>query len=236
MMDTYPKINSIYKRHMDGHKKGKLILGQYSDPVFEYLAKNPWEFTEKVDGTNIRIGARGDHHGGVQVEFAGRSDNAIIPKGLLEYLHETFTSTLFEKADLNNLVLFGEGYGDKIQSGGKYFDEVRDFGKSFVGFVLFDVKIDDWWLNREDVDDVAAKLGIESVPTIGVGTLHDAVDIVTDGITFNESGAVVRWGRNGLQSQWGNFEAEGIVARPVVPLQNRRGERVICKIKGKDFK
>jgi hypothetical protein len=47
---------------------------------------------------------------------------------------------------------------------------------------------------------------------------------------------VVRWGRGGLKSQWGDFEAEGIVARPKVDLFDRGGNRIICKIKGKDFK
>ena len=89
--------------------------------------------------------------------------------------------------DLTDVLLFGEGYGPKIQGGGKYRED--------QSFVLFDVKVGDWWLNREAVDDVAEKLDIESVPVIGHGTLQDAIDIVSSGITFNDRGAVVRWGR-----------------------------------------
>jgi hypothetical protein len=236
---TYPKINSIFKRYMDGPKKGKLIIGEYSDPVFKYLARNQWEYTEKVDGTNWRIGFR-RHEDSLEVEFGGRTDNAVLPKPLLAQLQEQFPSSprgSGENAlvgrwmidnDLTDVALFGEGYGHKIQNGGNYRDD--------QAFVLFDVKIGDYWLERKDVNDDASKLGLESVPTIGYGTLLDAVDIVTSGITFGDSGGVVRWGSGGLQSRWGNFEAEGIVARPLVPLSNRRGERVICKIKGKDFK
>jgi len=41
--------------------------------------------------------------------------------------------------------------------------------------------------------------------------------------------------RNGFNSQWGNFMAEGIVARPKVELKTRKGERLITKIKHRDF-
>jgi hypothetical protein len=90
--------------------------------------------------------------------------------------------------------------------------------------VLFDVKIGDFWLTRPNVNDIADKLGIDSVPVLGTGTIHDAINIV----------------KNGLESRWSTktkgFEAEGIVARPVVPLFNRKGERIIAKIKARDFR
>lgn len=226
-METYHKIQTLFKRHLDGPKKGKMIRGEWTTPELEYLSKNEWEFTEKVDGTNIRIGMWAGYE---EPEFAGRTDNAVIPPALKRHLEETFTREAFEKADLhiNPIVLFGEGYGPKIQNGGNYRDD--------VSFVLFDVKIGDFWLTRDNVDDIAIKLGIESVPVIGYGSLHKAIDIVSTGITFNDNGGIERWGANGLQSQWGNFIAEGIVARPVVPLFNRKGERIITKIKAVDFR
>lgn len=229
-METYHKIQTLFKRHLDGPKKGKMIEGQWTTPELEYLKDNQWEFTEKVDGTNIRIGYHLDPEFPMwrDVQFAGRTDRAVIPTPLLEWMTEYFTPELFEKNELNSIVLFGEGYGPKIQSGGNYRDD--------QSFVLFDVKIGDFWLTRENVNDIAAKLGIDSVPVIGVGTLADAIDIVRDGYTFNDRGAIVRYGSGGLTSQWGNFEAEGIVARPVVPLFNRKGERIITKIKAVDFK
>jgi hypothetical protein len=87
----------------------------------------------------------------------------------------------------------------------------------------------DFWLSRENVDDVAAKLGIESVPVIGRGTLYDAISYVKHTPSYG-----------GLMSTWSldiqPFEAEGIVARPVEDLFNRKGERIICKIKAVDFR
>lgn len=227
-METYHKIQTLFKRHTEGKNRGKMIRGEWTTPELEYLAGNQWEFTEKVDGTNIRIGYDLDPHHLDKVEFAGRSDNASIPDPLMRYLEDTFTPGLFKDAELNNVTLFGEGYGPKIQGGGKYRDD--------HSFVLFDVKIGPWWLARKDVDDVAAKLGIDSVPTIGSGTLHDAIDIVSSGITFEKSGAVKRWGSGSLDSAWGSFTAEGIVARPSVPMFDRKGQRIITKIKAVDFR
>ena len=53
-MTEYHKIDSLFLRDM--HAPGKpLIVGQWAEPEFEYLANNRWEFTEKVDGTNAQI-------------------------------------------------------------------------------------------------------------------------------------------------------------------------------------
>lgn len=45
----------------------------------------------------------------------------------------------------------------------------------------------------------------------------------------------VDWVKRGIQSTWGNFVAEWIVARPKVELLTRNRQRIITKIKGCDF-
>lgn len=212
-MKEYHKIQTLFKRDLDapGHP---MIEGDWTTPELEYLADNEWELTEKVDGTNIRINYKKDGF----VLFGGRTDSAQIPVKLLNYLNATFTPDLFERAGLEHVTLYGEGYGAGIQKGG------GNYNPNGQEFVLFDVVVhgqdQDWWLYRDDVDDIAKKLDIASVPVIGWGSLHQAISIV----------------KNGMISRWGLFEAEGIVARPVVPLWNRKGERIITKIKGRDFK
>lgn len=215
-MQEYHKIQTLFKRDLSapGHP---MLEGDWTNEELKYLANIEWEFTEKIDGTNIRINSFAVPETRV-VRFGGRTDNAQIPTRLLAYLQDTFTPTLFDEAGLSNITLYGEGYGAGIQKGGgNYIPNGQEF-------VLFDVVVhgedQDWWLKRNDVDDIADKLGIVSAPVIGHGTLYDAIDIVKDG----------------LQSKWGDFEAEGIVARPVVQLWNRKDERIICKIKGRDFK
>lgn len=204
----YPKIQSVFKRDMTSKKK-ELLEGQWTLPEFEYLANNKWQFTEKVDGTNIRV-----IFSDGKVEFKGRTDAAQIPAKLLERLKELFSSIADEAAEMfdgGSAVLYGEGFGEKIQSGGKYLP--------YQDFVLFDVLVNGWWLRRRDVDGIAAAFGIAAVPVIGCGTLHDAISLV----------------REGFHSDWGPFMAEGIVARPMVELRTRGGSRLITKIKHRDF-
>lgn len=74
-------------------------------------------------------------------------------------------------------------------------------------------------MQRADVEDVAQKLGLDVVPVIGEGTLHEAVCRA----------------KSGIRSAWGDFEAEGIVARPKTELNTRSGHRLIAKIKCRDF-
>ena len=202
-MDTYHKIQTVFLR--DPETKFKTLLdGQFAKPEFRYLADNQWVFTEKVDGTNIRVIY--DEQG--NVSFAGKTDAAQIPPMLLTALTCQFPNEL-----LNNVCLYGEGYGNKIQKVGSQY-------RNDNSFVLFDVKVGDLWLERSNVEDIATQLQCEVVPIIGTGTLRDGIQLV----------------KQGFNSQWGDFLAEGLVARPVVELQNRRGERVITKIKNKDFR
>ena len=150
-----------------------------------------------------------------ELTFGGRTDKAEIPIHLKIRLSELFFEPAFGGVGVfehDNVVLYGEGYGHKIQSGGKYLGEDVDF-------VLFDVKVGNYWLERKNVDDVAKVLGIRSVPVVGHGTIQESIDFV----------------KAGFQSTWGNFTAEGLVIRPTVDMFNRKGERIITKIKHRDF-
>lgn len=205
-MDEYHKILTVYKRDPDNNYK-TLLEGEFAIPEFEYLQDNEWEFTEKVDGTNVRVMLDGKY-----VRFAGKTDRAQLHPHLVVALNTLFpVDKLYSVFEDDRVCLYGEGYGSKIQSGGKY--------RSDQGFVLFDVKVGDWWLRRKDVEDIAEKLGINIVPGIGHGTLLKMVEMA----------------QRGFISAWGNFIAEGIVARPTVELFARNGNRIITKIKYKDF-
>ncbi|MEA1969984.1 MAG: RNA ligase family protein [Thermodesulfobacteriota bacterium] len=207
-MKEYHKIQTVYLR--DPATKHKTLLeGQFAKPEFEYLKDNTWVFTEKVDGTNIRVQWNGEH-----VTFVGKTDRADTPTFLLEKLSELFPPDIFKANELPPCCLYGEGYGAKIQKGG------GNYIPDGVNFILFDVKIDDMWLERHNVEDIADKLSLKIVPIIGKGTLLDGVDIV----------------RQGYESRLRKTPPEGIVIRPEIELFNRRGERVIAKIKRKDFR
>ena len=56
-MKEYHKIQTVFKR--DPATKIKTLLDvDWSQDAFGYLADNEWVFTEKVDGTNIRVMVR----------------------------------------------------------------------------------------------------------------------------------------------------------------------------------
>lgn len=208
-MKTYHKIKTLWKR--ESERPCNMIIGEYAEPEFELLKDVEWVATEKVDGTNIRVMWDGQN-----VIFNGKTDNAQIPGHLNKVLIDLFigeaNEQLFEQTfDSRSVCLYGEGYGEKIQKVGGLYGN--------TGFVLFDVKIGDWWLKRKDVEDVARKLGIDVVPIIKTGTLQELSDFVA----------------KGFSSQWGDFLAEGVIAKPSTELLTRDGKRIITKIKHKDF-
>lgn len=209
-MKEYHKIETLYERD---EKTKKLIIGKFRNPTIEFLKDNIWQFTEKVDGTNIRV-----YWDGHTVSFGGRTDNAQIPAHLINRLNELFggetNAQMFEqKFGETTVELFGEGYGAKIQSGGGY--------RSDVDFILFDVLISDNYQPRESVEDIAKYFGIDVVPIVLEGTLQDGVDYVLNNRTsiVAKNGALI----------------EGLVGRTKVETQDRCGKRNIVKIKYRDF-
>jgi hypothetical protein len=149
------------------------------------------------------------------VKIGGRTDNSQIPLALhslldleVRRMDDKKLKCIFDSP----VCFYGEGYGANIQKGGGNY-------RSDQSFVLFDIKIGDMWLQRFDIEHIAYKLGLDIVPIIGQGSLENMVDMT----------------RGGFYSKWGDFIAEGIVARPKTELMSRTGHRIITKIKYTDF-
>jgi hypothetical protein len=207
--NLFPKVMSPFKRHTDGPNRNKLDPSAWARDEFEVLAGLDWSWTEKVDGTNIRI-----LWDGYRVEFGGRTDNAQIPAALVTVLRGLFPEELLEQAfGASPAVLHGEGYGAKIQKGGGNY-------RPDQSFALFDVKVGGWWLKRGDVEDVASKLSLDVVPVVGEYAPATAMAVVAKGLT----------------SQYGDFLAEGLVGRPPAGLLGRDGDRLLMKVKTVDFR
>ncbi|MGD2249550.1 MAG: RNA ligase family protein [Candidatus Methanofastidiosia archaeon] len=209
-MFKYPKMKNLFKRQMDKTKPnyGKIIVGEWSRPEFKYLADCEWHWTEKIDGMNIRvIWFNG------KLYFKGRTDRAIIPEHLEKRLTEKFSEELFERFGKKHVCLYGEGYGKGIQKGGERYNP------NGASFILFDIWIDGYWIERKGVSDIGNALDCIIVPTLGIGTLFEASRITSGGF----------W------SEFGQFCAEGLVLRPLHELCDKNGNRIIAKIKHKDF-
>lgn len=215
-MKEYNKIETLFNRDLEGTKK--LIFGSYRNETVEFLKDCQWDFTEKIDGTNVRV-----HWDGHKVTFGGRTDGAQIPAPLVNKLNDMFGGSineeLFEqKFGEMEVTLYGEGYGPKIAKGGGLY-------RSDVSFILFDVEVLSpevgyLYLKREAVEDIAKFFNIDVVPIILTGTLNDGVDYVL----------------KHPKSTIGTADMEGLVARPKVEVRDRLGKRVIVKIKWKDLK
>ena len=211
-MKHYEKIETIYKRDIEGTKQ--LMPGVWRDQTVEFLKDLQWQWTCKVDGTNIVV--CWDGH---KVHLGGRTDRAQIPAHLVERLSDIFLTNeaeeLFEQMfGEREVYLFGEGYGKKIQAdGAKYIPDGVDF-------ILFDLLIGDNYQPREFVEACAKAFGIKAVPIVGEGTLEEAVEYI----------------KTNPDSVLGNLKMEGVVCRPKVELRDRCGNRIIVKIKWRDFK
>jgi len=180
------------------------------------------------------------------VRIAGKTDNAQIPPKLKKFMEENYPDEkVFTALGLKEFIpinewaehkwvdsdgvtpnydtipniytIYGEGYGAGIQkAGGNYI-------KDGVGFIVFDVKVNDIYLKTDARDEIATKLGAPIVPFIGYFTLDEAIDFVRKGF------------KTGL---WDNkdFIEEGLVLRTDLGLRNRMGKRLIVKVKYEDFK
>ena len=210
MLQEYHKIESLYERNPETKK---LIEGRFINPSVHFLEDNIWQFTEKIDGTNIRI-----FWDGHRVSYYGRTENAQIPQKLVNKLIELFggetNEQLFEqKFGEMPVMLVGEGFGAGIQGVGGLYSKEQDF-------ILFDVMIAGNWQPRESVEDIANYFKLKTVPIVLVGTIREAVDYI----------------KTKPASKIGTAPMEGVVGRPCVELKDRTGKRIIVKIKVRDFK
>lgn len=208
-MKEYQKIPNLFKFD-EAHR----VLEGLNEP-FNTLKDIQWVGVEKVDGTNIRI-----HWDGYQVEIAGRTERAEIPEQLKTFLEAKFktkeTEYVFEQMFGDTEVyIFGEGYGNRINGGTTYLPNYE------VGFIVFDVNIGGWDLKREDINDVATKLGLPYVPTVFEGTIEEAIEFMKG---------------HPVSALSGLHEMEGIVLTPKgLQMYDNKRNMIKAKCKYKDI-
>lgn len=212
MEKEYQKIGNVFKFD----EKFRTVVG-LNEP-YETLKNIVWQGTEKIDGTNIRV-----HWDGHDIEIAGHTDKAVLPQNLKTYLENLFLTPemeyVFEQIfGESEAYIFGEGYGAGIQKGGgDYVENGQD-----VSFIIFDINIGGFDLSRNNVIDVANKLGIASVPILFEGTLDEAKKFVAQHhmSTLNN----------------GKHEMEGLVLIPRdVQLYDNKHKLIKCKCKYRDM-
>lgn len=222
----YAKIDTINARDIYGNKR--LMEGTFRDPAIEYMKDVKFKVQEKADGTNVSI-----HWDGHHVSINGRTASAQLPKELLTMLEACFmdeqTEQVFEQlfppktydvpggptTVLTEATIYGEGIGPKIQKVGKlYGDQYR--------FLVFDIKVGNTYLEHSNpfYAQIIKAFGVEEVPTLPDMTPVEAIEFVKSN-----------------PKSWINSNApmEGVVLRPKVRLYGPNGDRLIVKVKAKDY-
>jgi len=210
----YPKINSLWKRE---EQTKKFIENAYSVPEFTIIKH--WLVEEKIDGMNTRIIIEYVDSKTSNMTIKGRTDDAMMPAKLIDYLTNLFTPE--KRQELLNfmhaktkVILFGEGYGPKIQSGGNYRND--------IGFILFDIWGGNRWSTREEVKTLADLLNLPTPHTYGMMTEQEIIDLVK---SKPNSPTAIR-----------PMQFEGVICRsePLL-VNNYTRDPVMFKLKCKDF-
>ena len=244
--------------------KNKIILGEFSFKEAEYLFTCLWEAYSKIDGTNskiaffpstgeIRVEGKTEkaqsQHG--QFEMLEKIGERIKPQLCAMFPKESarfapvkdgnkikfwdVSSEIDRYANANPVTpnregqyevcleevpsyIYGEYFGTGIQKCGSRYIQNGN------GFRVFDIKQQGWWLPKENRDAMCKGLGLETVPFLGVMTLRDIENVVRGGFPTKFEGAADP-----------TMLEEGIVARPIIPLCNGSGNRIIVKVKYCDY-
>ena len=239
--------------------RNKIILGAFSNIEAKYLFDCLWEAYSKIDGTNSKIAffpSTGE------IKIGGKSDNAESISGQFEMLNkiahdiqpalvrmfpkETARFAPVKDKATNKVQYYLEAAGDALiepKTGfcgveleeipvyiyGEYFGKgVQKIGARYIDkgndFLVFDIRQQGWWLPREKRNALCFELGLKSVPYLGYMTLRQIEEMVMKGFTTKYDNAADP-----------TLIEEGIVARPVIPLCDGGGKRIIVKVKYCDY-
>lgn len=266
MAQYYNKINTLYKRG----DKNQIIEGDFSMNEFAYLKNCLWETQEKIDGTNMSYHVFFDTELGAikSTEIHGKTENAKIPEGLLIEMKKIFdplvsyghltekfkqVKTLEDGTTVTswpyNVVFYCEGYGAKIQGGGRYSPTEK--------FTVFDISVQsledapEIYLLRDSVVDICNKLHIDLVHSYGQMTINDAEKIIKDIANLVYTVGVNNITKDNLykagydlyfiermfsnHSIDKNLIIEGFVLKSPLGLMTRLGKPLVLKIKVKDY-
>ena len=239
--------------------KNKIILGEFSFKEAGYLLNCPWEAYSKIDGTNSKIAFFPSTS---EIRVEGKTEKAQSQHGQFEKLQEigerikpqlcamfpkesarfapvknkeTNKVQYYLEADGSALIepkngfvgveleevpvyIYGEYFGAGIQKcGSRYIQNGNDF-------LVFDIKQQGWWTPKDVRDALCKGLKLNTVPFLGVMTLKEIEDKVRAGFTTQFDRAADP-----------TMLEEGIVARPIIPLCDGSGNRIIVKVKYCDY-
>ncbi len=211
----YAKFSSPFKK--DEKFRNTTELAQQ-------LPVGKWIKTEKIDGTNIRIILTKKDEFQIREILIG-SRKLILnqeDKGSKIYFDCIKNVNLnklmeyFKDVD-STVIIYGEGHGAGVQKGGIYSTEKE--------FRVFDIRIGEAYQNFEYVEKVCIDNQLNLVPMFS--------DV--DEITYNECVKTLKNFENTLIKDGSGGRPKGLVYKFEPVLLNKYKERLIFKIKFKDF-
>ena len=258
--NTYQKINTLFKRDVNN------IIMPYEDfvdPAFEWLKDCKFECSEKVDGTNVRFEVssmpkyENDELVGVSfsVEYKGKTDNAVLPKMLEDFMKTTYTpDVIFNGLGIKEFVPVSEFFEhnwlaldektkDAIPDinrvpkmytiyGEGYGAKIQACGSQYLKdsnkVIGFDVKVTS---NNGDELYLLNKNRDEIMNKMGMPIVPTiGYFTIQEAINYVKRGFVSHVAENNK-----GFIAEGLVCKSPVGLKNRQGQRIIFKVKTCDW-
>jgi hypothetical protein len=141
--------------------------------------------------------------------------------------HEDFVA-LFDESQLaefcnrfleSKVIIYGEVYGGKLQG-------MSDTYGNSLRFIVFEVKIGEWWLDVPKAEEFATNLGFDFVSYRRIPTDLRSLDAERDADSIQAQ-------KNGCGS---DKKREGIVLRPLIEATMNNGKRIIAKHKALEFR
>lgn len=176
--------------------------------------------TEKIHGTNVRVGAIVEN-GEIVLMAGSRTLRRAEPIGSYDGNPYWFPLSIPSVRHLlvhavengaKQVVLYGETFGSKIQA--------YDYGTKALGFRAFDLIIDGEWLNSDVFTSMCSLYWVDTVPVIYRGPF--SIDTIRDV-------------SNGKSLVGGTHGREGVVVRPIMERFNPTIGRTILKYVGDDY-
>ena len=209
MAHNFPKISAPFGRKTP---KDRLVDPSiYAKPWVEHLRGVKFHASEKIDGTSVGIVWDGE-----RISFVGHTVKSEFCPRYLDYLKANFATAEFESVieeifSDTPVTIYGEGISK---------DYNVHYGFPEGNFIMYDVQNEGGtFYNREPVREIAAKLALIT-PYEEMMTLDEAIEFVKS---------------RPMSRLDPTKKMEGLVLRAPVEMYTNTGERIICKVKVKDF-
>ena len=195
---SYMKINNLYKNKDILYFKQAIAM-------------------EKGHGTssNVKYNQQEDK---LHFFSGGAKHDQFVALFNQEELLNKFRENAKEHPDIQNLTVYGESLGGKMQG------MSQTYGPN-LSFITFEVKINEEFLGVFQAEKIALKLGFEFIPYKVIDTTEEAINAAM----LEESEIAVRRGMGHGKTR------EGIVLRPLINLIHPNSGRIISKHKNPIF-